>query len=153
MQTSQLFSDVFSDRQPHQIYKNWRFRDWLCHHYQGRDMTPHVICCIYILMNGLWVSREPVGIGGHSSKIAVISLVARCRLQLFQYGLPGLAKHVSWICCCVAISWWRLLLGGPCTLLSLPVCVFHLKGSIVPELLLCAYFCNVLATEVKYLPS
>jgi hypothetical protein len=35
---------------------------------------------------------EPIGVGGRISKIAVISLVARCSLQLFQYGLPGPAK-------------------------------------------------------------
>ena len=36
---------------------------------------------------------EPIGISGHSLKIAVISLVARCSLQLFQYGLRGPVKH------------------------------------------------------------
>ena len=36
---------------------------------------------------------EPIGVGGRISKIAVISLVARCSSQLFQYGLPGPAKQ------------------------------------------------------------
>jgi hypothetical protein len=48
---------------------------------------------IYPWMAWLVGVSEPIGVGGWSLKIAVISLVGRCSSHLFQYGLPGPAKH------------------------------------------------------------
>jgi hypothetical protein len=48
---------------------------------------------IYSWMAWLVGVSEPIGVGGRSSKIAVILLVASCSSQSLQYGLPGPAKH------------------------------------------------------------